>query len=132
MVKVFGVVVVALTIFIFSQTGKVEAASVLTGDVDLKGYDATITTQDNGETLLTNKKGEYLLDDTSVIYSSKEIKITLDNTEPAKAKSIYVKGNLHFRGNGELNVATDEEIGINVNGYLKQVDQSTELKEIMM
>lgn len=118
MLKIFGTILAVCTVFAISSTS-VEATSVLSADVDLKGYDSTITTQEDGSTLLTNKKGEYVLDETSSIYSSKAIKIILSNTSPADIQSINVKGNLYVRGDGELNVSTTEDIGINVTGYFK-------------
>lgn len=118
MLKIFGVILVVCTVLAIGSIN-VEAASILSSDVDLKGYDSTVTTQEDGSTLLTNKKGEYVLDETSSIYSSKAIKITLSNTSAANIQSISVKGDLYFRGNGELNVSTTEDIGINVTGYFK-------------
>lgn len=93
--------------------------SVLTSSVDLKGYDATITTQSNGTNVLTTKKGTYLLDESAVIYSSKNQLIYLNNTTPVNIDSIYAKKNLEFRGNGTLNANTAGQYGINVGGHLK-------------
>lgn len=96
-----------------------DAAEALTGNVDLKGYDATITTNAKGETLLTTKKGEYELTENSKIYSSKSLEIKLDNKNAAQIDSIYVKGTLEFVGAGELNAVSDGEVGIEATTHIR-------------
>lgn len=93
-------------------------AATLDFNQDLKGYDATIKTE-NGKNVLYTKKGKWDLDETSKIYSSKNITIYLDNSQPVDIDSIYAKKNLEFRGKGTLNAKTTDQYGINVGGYLK-------------
>lgn len=93
-------------------------AATLDFSQDLKGYDATIKTE-NGKNVLYTKKGKWDLDATSKIYSSKNIKIYLNNTEPVNIDSIYAKKGLEFRGRGTLNAVTSDQFGINVGGDLK-------------
>lgn len=95
------------------------AAEVLTGNTDLKGYDATITTKADGTNVLKTKKGEYDLNETSTIYSSKIITVTLNNTIPANINKIQAKNTLELRGNGQLNVNTTEDVGITVGNHFK-------------
>lgn len=96
-----------------------DAASLLTKETDLKGYDAVVTTQANGTNVLTTKKGEYLLNESSTIYSSKTITITLNNTAPVTVNTIQANNTLELRGNGQMNVATNEEVGISVGQHFK-------------
>lgn len=105
----------------FSLLGGIEsnAASVLTATTDLKGYDATITTKSDGTNVLKNKLGEFELNEDSSIYSSKTIKLTLNNSEPVNIEYIYAKKTLELVGNGEMNVSTSGDIGINVGEHLK-------------
>ena len=98
---------------------KANAAPILTGNTDLKGYDATITTKDDGTNVLKTKKGEYDLNETSTIYSSKTITISLNNTTPATINKIQANKTLELRGNGQLNVNTTEDIGITVGDHFK-------------
>ncbi|MHC5228823.1 hypothetical protein ACYSNW_11135 [Enterococcus sp. LJL99] len=98
---------------------KANAAEVLTGNTDLKGYDATITTKADGTNVLKTKKGEYDLNETSTIYSSKTITVTLNNTTPANINKIQAKKTLELRGNGQLNVNTTEDVGITVGDHFK-------------
>lgn len=102
--------------FLVGQS-KVDAAS-LTFNEDLKGYDATIKTE-NGKNVLSTRKGTWDLDENTQIFSSKNLKIYLNNTEPVNINSIYSKHDLEFRGSGELTADTNGQFGINVGGYLK-------------
>ncbi|OJG97843.1 hypothetical protein RV18_GL003857 [Enterococcus termitis] len=116
--KVFCGALVALGIGLFiSQPA--DAASVLTEGTDLKGYAATITTKNDGTNVLTTKKGEYLLNETAKIYSSSSIVITLNNTKPVTINSINTKCTLELRGNGEMQVQTQDDVAINVGTYFK-------------
>ncbi|WP_086315254.1 hypothetical protein A5821_002696 [Enterococcus sp. 7F3_DIV0205] len=98
---------------------KAFAAELLTSNTDLNGYAATVTTKADGTNVLTTRKGEYLLNENASLYSSKIITITLNNTKPVNMGAINAKRTLEFRGNGELNVKTNEEVGINVGDHLK-------------
>ncbi|MGC6769185.1 hypothetical protein [Enterococcus sp. LJL51] len=105
----------------FSLLGAVEgeAASVLTSSTDLKGYDTKITTKSDGTNVLTNKLGEFILNEDSAIYSSKSIKVTLNNSVPVTINSINAKKSLEFVGKGEINVETNGDVGINVGNHFK-------------
>lgn len=98
---------------------KANAAEVLTENTDLKGYDANITTKADGTNVLKTKKGEYDLNETSTIYSSKSITVTLDNTTPANINKVQADHTLELRGNGQLNVDTTEDVGISVGFHFK-------------
>ncbi|WP_277490611.1 hypothetical protein [Breznakia sp. PF5-3] len=123
--KMFKSFMVMLSIFsvfsVLTFSFKADASSyaVLSGNIDLKGYDATITTQKDGSNILSTKKGTYLLNENAVIYSSRDQKIYLNNTVPVNVNSIYTKKDLEFRGSGALNANTADEFGINVGGHLK-------------
>lgn len=119
--NVAGLLFVGLSVGLLAVAGgqKASAAELLTANTDLKGYDATVTTKADGTNVLTTKKGEFLLNENSSLYSSKIITITLNNTKPVNMGAIQAKRTLEFRGNGELNVNTTEEIGINVGDHLK-------------
>lgn len=93
-------------------------AATLTANEDLRGYDAVIETK-NGGNVLTTKKGSWDLNEDTKIFSSRSLKIYLNNTDPVKIDAIYSKGSLEFRGKGEIVADTDGEFGINVDGYLK-------------
>ncbi|MGX7150800.1 hypothetical protein [Enterococcus ureasiticus] len=124
--KTIGYLFFVMIAFLLVFTGgqKAFAASVLTADTDLKGYDATITTKADGTNVLTTKKGEYLLDETATLYSSRTITINLNNTKPVNMGAINVKSTLEFRGNGELNVTTTEDTGISVGMHLRAFKMS--------
>lgn len=109
---------------IFFIGGKADAAPILTGNIDLKGYDATITTNYYGDQLLTTKKDTYLLTEDSVIYSSKSILINLHNTRPVTVDSIDARKTLEFRGNGELNLESTGQIALRVGAHLKAFKNS--------
>ncbi|MBL1229914.1 carbohydrate-binding domain-containing protein [Enterococcus sp. BWB1-3] len=115
------VLLVSLFAVLFIVAGglKASAASVLTSATDLKGYDATVTTKADGTNILTTKKGEYVLNEQSSLYSSKTITITLNNTVPVDMGAINVKSTLEFKGNGTLNVTTTGETGIYVGAHLR-------------
>lgn len=54
--KILGGSLVALGLGLFAGQSA-DAASILTESTDLKGYAATITTQNDGTNVLTTKKG---------------------------------------------------------------------------
>ncbi|MBP1047682.1 hypothetical protein I6N96_15445 [Enterococcus sp. BWM-S5] len=104
----------------FCLLGGIESdAAVLTANTDLKGYDATITTKSDGTNVLKNKLGEFELNEDSAIYSSKTIKLTLNNSEPVNIEYVYAKKTLELIGKGEMNVSTSGDIGINVGEHFK-------------
>ncbi|WP_314067047.1 hypothetical protein [uncultured Vagococcus sp.] len=106
-------------LFSLSIPMNAEAHAVLTGGTDLKGYDATIITDAQGTTILSTKKGTYELQSNSTIYSSKDIKITLNNSQPITINGIQAAKDLEFRGAGELDVTTTSDVAINVGNHLK-------------
>ncbi|WP_375178500.1 carbohydrate-binding domain-containing protein [Enterococcus rotai] len=119
--NVAGVLFFGLSAGLLAVAGgqKAFAAELLTANTDLNGYAATVTTKPDGTNVLTTKKGEYLLNENASLYSSKIITITLNNTKPVNMGAINAKRTLEFRGNGELNVNTNQEVGINVGDHLK-------------
>ncbi|MGX7244586.1 hypothetical protein ACWOC1_07025 [Enterococcus quebecensis] len=119
--NVAGVLCFGLSLGLFAIGGaqKVAAAELLTSNIDLNGYAATVTTKADGTNVLTTRKGEYLLTKDAALYSSKTITITLDNTKPVEMGAIDAKRTLEFRGNGQLHVNTTDEVGINVGEHLK-------------
>ncbi|GGC96847.1 hypothetical protein [Enterococcus wangshanyuanii] len=116
--KILGGSLVALGLGLFVGQSA-DAASVLTESTDLKGYAATITTQNDGTNVLTTKKGEYVLNEDAKIYSSASIIITLNNTKPVNVNSINAKHTLELRGNGEMNVDTTDDVAINVGTHFR-------------
>lgn len=97
----------------FIGASDASAAQVLTGNVDLKGAEATIVVE-NGVSLLKTKGATYELNEDTMIYSSKSQTIKLENNVPVKIDSIYNKNHLYFKGNGQLDVDTKGQFGINV------------------
>lgn len=116
--KILGGSLVALGLGLFAGQSA-DAASILTESTDLKGYAATITTQNDGTNVLTTKKGEYVLNENAKIYSSSSIIITLNNTKPVNVNSINAKHTLELRGNGEMNVDTTDDVAINVGTHFR-------------
>ncbi|WP_207695187.1 hypothetical protein DOK67_0001279 [Enterococcus sp. DIV0212c] len=119
--NVAGVLFFGLSASLFAVAGaqKASAAELLTSSTDLNGYAATVTTKADGTNVLTTRKGEYLLNEDATLYSSKTITITLNNTKPVDMGAIDAKRTLEFRGDGQLNVQTTGEVGINVGEHLK-------------
>ncbi|WP_086349720.1 carbohydrate-binding domain-containing protein [Candidatus Enterococcus clewellii] len=101
----------------FIGASDASAAQVLTGNVDLKGADSTIVVE-NGVSLLKTKSATYELTEDSMIYSSKTLKLTLNNASPVNIDSIYTKNHLKIYGNGELNADAEGQFGINVGDDL--------------
>ena len=98
---------------------KAVAAPVLNGNTDLKGLEATISTKPDGTNVLKTKKGEFDLDSTSTIYSSKTMVLNLKNTTPIEINKIQVDKTLELRGTGQLNITTAEDVAITVGEHFK-------------
>lgn len=120
----WGAVLLGMLLCLFLAGGKADAAPILTGNIDLKGADATITTNYAGDSLLTTKKDTYLLTEDSEIYSSKSILINLHNTSPVEIEAINARNHLEFRGNGELVINSRGKIGMQVGGHLRAFKNS--------
>lgn len=87
--------------------------------IDLKGYDAKVGTS-RGKNYIATKKGNWALDSSTVLQSSKNQKIELNNTVPVTINSIKVGKTLEVTGNGELTANNPNgEFGIDVGQHIK-------------
>ncbi|MGX6978668.1 hypothetical protein ACWN8V_05345 [Vagococcus elongatus] len=120
--RIFFGLVLTLSVIVgmFSFSGNVDAAEVLTEEKTLASGTWTVTTEDGRQMIKKSKQVYELTNESAIICTSScSITLKLETSQPLQIKKIAVQGNLYIDGKGSsLQVHNDSGVAIDVRKIL--------------